>query len=212
MLLGKIWKTCATPEAVKMVLEALKTARSDVPGLTTKQIYEAVHQRYPDVERTSFPARMVNATPPKFKTRAFSYTTEPRPPPLPEILTRDHPVRSIRYLKKFVLEEMAEKNLIEKIHLSKSELPPDVREEIRPKVAPRNKKMKALLSRSDAWLWKLNPLAEDIDPVAAFKPVPEPTRAPPRERPQSRERPQWQMRDERGEREFPPHPKYSDVD
>jgi len=157
----------------------LRNARTDVPGLTTKQIYEAVHRQYPSVERTSFPAKMV-PNKPGHKSRAFSYTLEPRPPPIPDTEHKDHPVRSIRYLKKFVLEEMAERELLEKIHCPKASLPPEVQQEITPKVVPRNKKLKALLNRKEAWLWRLRPIPEGKDPLADFQGEPDPERAPPR--------------------------------
>ncbi|EMD40417.1 hypothetical protein CERSUDRAFT_70792 [Gelatoporia subvermispora B] len=209
MITGKVWKTCATPEAVRIVVDVLKNARTDVPGLTTKQIFDAIHDKYPDAKQASFPSKVVPAIQTNRKSRQFSYTLDPRPPPLPEVETRDHPVRSIRYLKKFVLEEMALNRLVEKIHLDKGELPDDVRREITPKIAPRNKKAIKLISRPDAWLWKLLPLSEGEDPAANFKSIPPPERSPPpaflrKERPE-----RYRTYDDR---RFPPSPRDSDVD
>ncbi|KAJ6599103.1 hypothetical protein DFH09DRAFT_1303643 [Mycena vulgaris] len=102
----------STKKTTDIVLEVLRQHKS---GLTTKEIYDKAHAMFPQAIESNTPPRKVLSKQWHKTGRTF------RPPPEPP--HRDHPIRSIHYLKKVVLEELAEERWIVKtiIHPERTE-------------------------------------------------------------------------------------------
>ncbi|KAJ7129724.1 hypothetical protein C8R44DRAFT_777502 [Mycena epipterygia] len=91
-----------TIQTTDIVLNILRTHKS---GLTTKEIFEKVHIMYPHAYQA--------APPPKNLLRQrTSHGKTYQPPPDPPY--RNHPIRSVNFLKSVVLEELQQQRWIEK--------------------------------------------------------------------------------------------------
>ncbi|KAJ7283691.1 hypothetical protein C8J57DRAFT_1293288 [Mycena rebaudengoi] len=94
-----------TAQTTRIVREVLKPHME--LGLTTKEIYEQAHALFPDEKTPAPPLKQMPR--PGAHGRGLFRLDPPGPP------HRDHPIRSIAYLKNVVLEELQEKAVVEKV-------------------------------------------------------------------------------------------------
>ncbi|KAG1874477.1 hypothetical protein DFJ58DRAFT_650998 [Suillus subalutaceus] len=115
----KTWVNFSTPEARSIVRKILASAPHRELGLKMHEIYERVHEEFPDVT-TDIPAGKPIPT----GLRNHGGRSKPaKAVPLPPKI--DHAIRSVKYLKKTVLEEMAMAQEIEKVHIKRGKLHED---------------------------------------------------------------------------------------
>lgn len=115
----KTWVNFSTPEARNIVRKILASAPRRELGLRTHDIYERAHEEFPDVT-TDIPA--VKPIPTGLRNHGGRYKPA-KAIPLPPKL--DHAIRSVKYLKKTILEEMAMAREIEKVHIRRGKLHED---------------------------------------------------------------------------------------
>lgn len=115
----KTWVNFSTPEARSIVRKILASAPHRELGLKMHEIYERAHEEFPDVT-TDIPAGKPIPT----GLRNHGGRSKPaKAIPLPPKL--DHAIRSVKYLKKTILEEMAMAREIEKVHIKRGKLHED---------------------------------------------------------------------------------------
>ncbi|KIK98004.1 hypothetical protein PAXRUDRAFT_824386 [Paxillus rubicundulus Ve08.2h10] len=146
----KHWINYSTPQARQIVRSILATAPIKELGLDAHEIYERAFKEYPDV---------ITPTPAPKTTALGNHARLRRPKkPMPEPPRREHPVRSMRYLKKIILEEMAEAKEIEKVHIKRGAMIEDGKRElsVRSKVAGRTE-LVGEAPKDNFWRWRLRP-------------------------------------------------------
>lgn len=146
----KHWVNYSTPEARQIVRNILATAPNTDIGLDAHEIYERAFDEYPDA---------ATATPPPKSTVLGNHARLRRPKkPMPEPPRREHPVRSMRYLKRVILEEMAEAKEIEKVHIKRGTMTEDGKRElsVRSKVVGRTDAV-GEAPTANSWKWRLLP-------------------------------------------------------
>lgn len=115
----KTWVNFSTLEARSIVRKILASAPHRELGLRTHEIYERAHEEFPDVTTDIPPGKPV-------PTGNRHHGGRPKPAqaiPLPPKL--DHAIRSVKYLKKTILEEMAMAQEVEKVHIKRGKLHED---------------------------------------------------------------------------------------
>ncbi|KAH8094921.1 hypothetical protein BXZ70DRAFT_1009863 [Cristinia sonorae] len=134
------WINYSTPRARNMVRKVLQTSTHPI-GLTTKQIYAKIHELFPDEKQ---PAPEPFVVQPGMKGR---YGQPAKP--VPEPPKREHPIRSVKYLKKVVMEDMALEGEVEKVTMRR-----DADGVLRR--IPTKKRMSRKKSQQDlVWFWSL---------------------------------------------------------
>ncbi|KIK48831.1 hypothetical protein CY34DRAFT_20476 [Suillus luteus UH-Slu-Lm8-n1] len=150
----KTWVNFSTPEARNIVRKILASAPHRELGLRTHEIYERAHEEFPDVT-TDIPAGKPNPT--GLRNHGGRYKPV-KPVPLPPKL--DHAIRSVKYLKKTILEEMAMAREIEKVHIRRGKLYEDGTREISvvSKAYGKTEITSDLdMPTSNIWRWRLTP-------------------------------------------------------
>ncbi|KAH9947225.1 hypothetical protein B0H21DRAFT_360806 [Amylocystis lapponica] len=147
-----------SPEARSLV-RAVFHARPGAPGLTTQEIYAAVQEIRPNEH--PIPRSPVKMLPQKgqrekrklaLQKLALERRTEDRGPVDPKEV---HPIRSVRFLKKMVLEDMAKRGEVCKVFLrggaggtDESRQTQVLKEQFRATIPTAN------LPMQDVWLWR----------------------------------------------------------
>lgn len=178
------WSKHGTPTARNMVRRVLRNPTHPL-GMTTKQIYDKIHESYPDAKSRA-------AAPPPFvvqPTMKGKYGR--RPVPMPEPPHREHPIRSIkcaslqlwlvfsvidylRYLKKVVMEEMVREGEVKKIPVDRSELPD---EDSLPQPPHMGRRRKKPAQNPNVFLWTLITPNSPQPSVPVVEPIPEESRS-----------------------------------
>ncbi|KIJ70013.1 hypothetical protein HYDPIDRAFT_35455 [Hydnomerulius pinastri MD-312] len=146
----KHWINYSTPQARQIVRNILAAAPNKDLGLHAHEIYERALDEYPDA---------TTPTPPPRSNELGNHARLRRPKiPMPVPPRREHPVRSMRYLKKVILEEMAEAGEVEKVHIKRGAMTEDGKREL----SIRSKKVGRTDIVGDApstsfWRWRLLP-------------------------------------------------------
>ncbi|CAL1700178.1 unnamed protein product [Somion occarium] len=144
----KSWVTFSTPKARNVVRTIL--ANSNKFGLTTQDIYHAAQQQ-------NIKSELV---------RPAKADLAPGRRPGPEPSNPNHPIPSMRYLKKFVLEDLAARGEIAKVHVRRIK----VGEFGEPVYYARAKgtvpvKADAIVTAGkEAWVWRLNTKGNALPP------------------------------------------------
>jgi len=135
----KMFVDYCTSKARQIVLSVL---RPHAPlGLTTHEIFEACVTQFPEAKQEAPPPRIMI---PRKRLKGGIPV-----PPVPDAPYREHPIRSVRYLKKVVLEHLVATDEVEKIHIRRSSAPQEnlEREEARSR--------KNAVSKVGKWRWRL---------------------------------------------------------
>ncbi|KAJ6624471.1 hypothetical protein B0H10DRAFT_723752 [Mycena sp. CBHHK59/15] len=170
----KIFIKSGTMQTTHIVQDVLKL-HSQL-GLTTKEIYERAHIMFPGAKAE---------VPPRQKPRPGARGGNGKlvqPPPEPPHW--DHPIRSVAYLKRCVLEELQEQGVIEKVILRMGPVPNDGSrmDTIRAKGAD-DVQVPAVAHKLLEWRWRLrsqhpmNSGRRDPDPKKKDIPFPQLVRA-----------------------------------
>ncbi|TCD70025.1 hypothetical protein EIP91_005277 [Steccherinum ochraceum] len=139
------WSKQSSPIARNMVRHVLSQSTHPV-GMTSAQIFEKIHEQFADVEKV--PA------PPPFKLQPGMKGRFGRPPiAVPEPPHREHPIRSIRFLKRVILADMERESEIGKIVVSRQSLPPEDDKYLSPRVPQR-----IVRQNPTTTFWKLDTL------------------------------------------------------
>jgi hypothetical protein len=150
----KTWVNFSTPEARSIVRKILASTPHRELGLKTHEIYERAHEEFPDVT-TDIPAGKPIPTGLRNHGGRFKLAKAvPLPPKM------DHAIRSVKYLKKTVLEEMAMAQEIEKVHIKRGKLHEDGTRDISI-VSKAHGKAEITsdlnMPMSNIWHWRLTP-------------------------------------------------------
>ncbi|KAG2135872.1 uncharacterized protein EDB93DRAFT_1254124 [Suillus bovinus] len=150
----KTWVNFSTPEARSIVRKILASAPHHELGLRTHEIYERAHAEFPDVTTDIPPGKPIPTG-----TRNHGGRIKPaKPVPLPPKL--DHAIRSVKYLKKTVLEEMVMAREIEKVHIKRGKLHEDGTRDISIVSKAHGKTditSHLNMPESSIWRWRLTP-------------------------------------------------------
>ncbi|EIW82054.1 hypothetical protein CONPUDRAFT_164703 [Coniophora puteana RWD-64-598 SS2] len=142
----KTWVRSSTPEARNIVRQILATASQPEIGLTPHEIFERAGKEHPDA---------TTPTPiPTDRKPSRHFRNVPQPPRLA------HPIRSLKYLKRVVLEEMAERNEVEKVYIRKGPMTPEGTRQlsIKSKSQGASEILGIIKSTNvNVWLWRLRP-------------------------------------------------------
>jgi len=139
------WTKHATPKARNMVRRVLQSSTHPV-GMTSREIYEQIHERFPDEK--------VPAPPPFTVQPIMKGKYGSKPKPIPEPPHREHPIRSLKYLKKIVLEDLAREGEIVKVPMRRNEEIPAPA----PSPRPTRQKKGLVVPSPDVFVWKcVNP-------------------------------------------------------
>ncbi|KAG1806852.1 uncharacterized protein HD556DRAFT_1198542, partial [Suillus plorans] len=122
--------------------------------LKMHEIYERVHAEFPDVTTDIPPGKPIATGFRNHGGRIKPTETVPLPPKL------DHAIRSVKYLKKTVLEEMAAAREIEEVHIKRGQLHEDGTRDLSIVSKAYGKTeitSDSNMSMSNVWHWRLTP-------------------------------------------------------
>ncbi|KAF8480412.1 hypothetical protein DFH94DRAFT_742660 [Russula ochroleuca] len=134
----RAWPKRATKEARNIVLDIIKSQNTPI---STRDVFKKA------VSVPASPAKGEPLSPSAQRLRNL----EPAPP------HPDHPVRSLTYLKRTVLEDLARTGDIKKVHI-KRELSPEEIEQRKATMSKAQAKKKSVANLSDpvsTWMWQL---------------------------------------------------------
>ncbi|KAF9247267.1 hypothetical protein BU15DRAFT_23426, partial [Melanogaster broomeanus] len=146
----KHWVNYGTPAAREMVRNILATAPNKDIGLDSHEIYERAFKEYPDA--------VTPTPPPKSTPLGFHPRTRLPKIPVPVPPRREHPVRSMKYLKRVILKEMAEAKEIEKVLIKQGEMTEDGKKKF--SVRSKDLGLSDIIGedlKSQCWRWRLLP-------------------------------------------------------
>ncbi|OJA14665.1 hypothetical protein AZE42_02408 [Rhizopogon vesiculosus] len=150
----KTWVNFSTPEARNIVRKILASAPHRELGLKTHEIYERAHKEFPDVTTDIPPQKQI----PTGLRNHGGRKAPVKPMPLPPKL--DHAIRSVKYLKKTILEEMAMAREVEKVHIKRGKLHEDGTRDLSltsKGFGKADMKSDFKMPISDIWQWRLTP-------------------------------------------------------
>ncbi|KAI0082529.1 hypothetical protein K474DRAFT_1767809 [Panus rudis PR-1116 ss-1] len=141
----KAWITYATPKARNIVRSVL--ANSGCVALTTQEIFDRAIKQYP---------HETSPSPPVYEVESRQKGKQPKAMPEPPF--GEHPIRSVRYLKRLVLEDLVARGEVVKAHVRRGGAGDDGKGQKWDLIAAKGfAKAKAVtgIERKEAWMWLL---------------------------------------------------------
>ncbi|KAI0310921.1 hypothetical protein OF83DRAFT_1178073 [Amylostereum chailletii] len=150
MPLTRNWIGFSNPRARHLVRVVLSSVESPLQALSTRDVYETIHERFPreNIEEDRRPWQ--KESPPGEKRKGKLHIPAPTPPHL------DHVVKSMAFLKRVVLPDMTERGQVEKVTVHRGIMNPDGEREDRVKsLAGTTAFPSAHTKPLREWLWML---------------------------------------------------------
>jgi len=145
------------------IVRKVFAAVPEYPALSTKQIFETALSKFPDEKDPDVPQRII-PNPPRRIRFSYEYVHRKKVLPPPEDPYAEHPLNSVRFLKKYVLVDMAERGEIEKVLVRRGHVgDEDTRQEvntIKGSLTGRTFEVPRFTNGPTAWMWRLIPDSE----------------------------------------------------